>query len=119
MHCCVIIEYGISRVRIVKKDKISILIYSCRSNPSLAAAMLRAVVVGAGSISLEFALRHLVEELGVSVVAVVDTQLYLAESLARDVSLRRSGVVVVGDKYRKTVTKSTEDSSTTTPTIYL
>jgi predicted dehydrogenase len=65
--------------------------------------MLKVAVVGAGSIGREYALCHLIEELGVSVTAVVDMQLGLATSLARDVAYRRAGAKVVGSKYRETV----------------
>ncbi len=65
--------------------------------------MLRVGVIGAGSIGREFALRHLVEKLGVSVTAVVDTQLELAKSLAKDVAYRRAGAKVIGSNYRETV----------------
>lgn len=65
--------------------------------------MLRVAVIGAGSIGREFAMLHLVEKLGVSVTAIVDTQLELAQSLARDVAYRRAGAEVVGTKYRETV----------------
>lgn len=65
--------------------------------------MLRVAVIGAGSIGREFAMLHLVEKLGVSVTAIIDTHLELAESLARDVAYRRAGAEVVGTKYRETV----------------
>jgi predicted dehydrogenase len=65
--------------------------------------LLRVAVVGAGSISREYALRHLIEDLGVTVVAVIDSNISLAESLARDVTLRKAGAKVVGTKYRETV----------------
>ncbi len=65
--------------------------------------MLRVAVIGAGSIGREFALKHLRKELGVEVVAVVDTSLALAEALAYDVSLQRAGAKVIGTKYRETV----------------
>lgn len=66
-------------------------------------SLLRVVVVGAGSIGREFALRHLVKDLGVEVVAIVDRQLELAQSLAHDVGLARAGAIVEGSKYRETV----------------
>jgi predicted dehydrogenase len=65
--------------------------------------LLRVAVVGAGSIAREYALCHLVSQLGVVVVAVVDKQLELAENLARDVALSRAGGIVTGSKYRQTV----------------
>lgn len=65
--------------------------------------MLRVAIVGAGSIGREFALKHFTEELGVSVVAVVDRNLQLAKALASDVAYRRAGLEVVGGKYRETV----------------
>lgn len=67
--------------------------------------MLRAVVIGAGSIGREYALRHLVASLGVEVVAVVDANLDLARTLANDVAYQRAGGEVYGSKYREQVHK--------------
>lgn len=65
--------------------------------------LLRFVVCGAGSIGREFALKHLVLENNVEVVAVIDVNIECALSLARDVAMQRAGAVVIGSKYRETV----------------
>jgi len=66
-------------------------------------SLLRFVVVGAGSIGREFALRHLVASNGAEVVGIVDINIEAARQLAIDVSLARAGGQVGGQKYRETV----------------
>ena len=66
-------------------------------------SLLRVAVCGAGSIGREFALRHLVEDAGVVVVAVIDQNLTLAQALSVDVGMRRAGATVEGPKYRETI----------------
>jgi glyceraldehyde-3-phosphate dehydrogenase/erythrose-4-phosphate dehydrogenase len=69
--------------------------------------LLRAAIVGAGSIGREFAMKHLVEEVGVEVVAIIDTNIELATSLANDIRYKRAGGHVIGEKYNESVDQST------------
>lgn len=63
----------------------------------------KCIVVGAGSISREFALRHFIKDVSCEVIGVVDTQIELARSLAKDIALLKLGGKVTGTKYRETV----------------
>jgi predicted dehydrogenase len=57
---------------------------------------LRFVVVGAGSIGREFALRHLVAANGAAVCAIVDPNRAAREALAADVAAAQRGARVEG-----------------------
>ena len=62
--------------------------------------------VGAGSITREFAMRHLHECDGVEVVAIVDLSLEAAQHLATDVRYRKAGACIQGSKYCETVDRN-------------
>jgi predicted dehydrogenase len=64
-----------------------------------AAPLLRFAVVGAGSISREYALQHLTRDLGATVTAVVDLDVDKAKVLATDVGSRLAGAKVSGRDY--------------------
>ncbi len=78
--------------------------------------MVRFAVVGAGSVGREYALRYLSSpaisaegDIDIcnrqgdsTVVAIIDSRQEAAEDLAKDVSLRRAGAALIGDKYRET-----------------
>jgi predicted dehydrogenase len=68
--------------------------------------LVRFVVVGAGSIGREFALKHITRDVGAKVVAIVDSNVDLAGALATDVRYAVAGGVVGGTKYGETVDKS-------------
>jgi len=67
---------------------------------------MRVAVIGAGSIAREYSLRFLCGSPYIDVVAIVDLNIEAAEALAEDVGYRKLGAVIMGDKYRETVDRS-------------
>ena len=65
--------------------------------------LLRFLVCGAGSVSREYSLRHLVKANGATVAAIVDPNFDARIALARDVARLQRGATVSGEKYRETV----------------
>ena len=68
--------------------------------------VLKVACVGAGSITREFALRHLFDCIDVQVVAIVDLNLEAAQHLATDVRYRQAGACIQGSKYCETVDRN-------------